>query len=155
MMEPGKEQHKFWNVCNQLFWPSVYLVEVTLLLYAGQDFPVPPNQSGEDAHVSTEKGEALQPDEEEGVVPLELQQVGGEQPGGLSKAPEQAPQHHAPGGEEEGGEDQGEEGEVPQEVLGSHHLIKGDEHEGLAEHTEVDLVYIAELVGENQEEHDL
>ena len=44
-MEPGKEQHKFWNVWNQLFWPSVYLVEVTLLLYAGQDFPVPPNQS--------------------------------------------------------------------------------------------------------------
>ena len=40
----------------------------------------------------------------------------------LSKAPEQGSQHYAPGGEEEGGEDQGEEGEVPQEVLGGHHL---------------------------------
>ena len=34
-------------------------------------------------------------------------------------------------------------------------LIEGDEYEGLAEHTEVDLVDIAELVGEHQEEHHL
>ena len=40
---------------------------------------------GEDAHVGTEEGEALHPDEGEGVVPLELQQVGRQQPRALQK----------------------------------------------------------------------
>jgi hypothetical protein len=38
---------------------------------------------GEDAHVGAEEGEALHPDEGEGVVALELQEVGRQQPGAL------------------------------------------------------------------------
>jgi hypothetical protein len=40
---------------------------------------------GEDAHVGAEEGEALHPDEGEGVVTLELQEVGGQQPGALHR----------------------------------------------------------------------
>ena len=64
---------------------SVHFLKVALLLYHRGHLPVPPDHLGEDAHVGTEEGEALQPDEDEGVVPLELQHVGGQQPGGLGE----------------------------------------------------------------------
>ena len=66
---------------------SVHLLQVALLLNDRGDLPVPPDHLGEDAHVGTEEGETLQPDEDEGVVPLELQHVGGQQPGGLGEPP--------------------------------------------------------------------
>jgi hypothetical protein len=40
---------------------------------------------GEDAHVGAEEGEALHPDKGEGVVALELQEVGRQQPGALNR----------------------------------------------------------------------
>jgi hypothetical protein len=40
---------------------------------------------GEDAHVGAEEGEALHPDEGEGVVALELQEVGRQQPRALKR----------------------------------------------------------------------
>jgi len=40
---------------------------------------------GEDAHVGAEEGEALHPDEGKGVVALELQEVGRQQPGALNR----------------------------------------------------------------------
>ena len=64
---------------------SVQFLEVALFLYHRGHLPVPPDHLGEDAHVGTEEGETLQPDEDEGVVPLELQHVGRQQPGGLSE----------------------------------------------------------------------
>jgi hypothetical protein len=47
-------------------------------------FTIFANNFGENAHIGTEEGEALHPDEGEGVVTLELQQVGGQQPGALT-----------------------------------------------------------------------
>ena len=64
---------------------SVHFLKVALLLYHRGHLPVPPDHLGEDAHVGTEEGETLQPYEDECVVPLELQHVGWQQPGGLSK----------------------------------------------------------------------
>ena len=53
------------------------------------------------------------------------------------------------------GQDEGEEGEVPEEVLSSHHLVEGDEHEGLTEHGEDDVVDPVELGGDHEEEDEL
>ena len=64
---------------------SVQFLKVALFLYHRGHLPVPPDHLGEDAHIGTEEGETLQPDEDEGVVPLELQHVGGQQPGGLGE----------------------------------------------------------------------
>ncbi len=47
--------------------------------------PVFANNLGENAHVGAEEGEALHPDEGEGVVALELQEVGRQQPGALHR----------------------------------------------------------------------
>jgi hypothetical protein len=47
--------------------------------------PVFANNLGEDAHVGAEEGEALHPDEGEGVVALELQEVGRQQPRALHR----------------------------------------------------------------------
>ena len=54
---------------------SVNLVQIALQVDLLSALPVPPYQPGQDCHVGTEEGETLQPDEEEGVVSLELKQV--------------------------------------------------------------------------------
>ena len=57
---------------------SVQFLDVALLLDDGGELPVSPDQPGQQPHVGREEGEALQPDEHEGVVTLELQHVGGQ-----------------------------------------------------------------------------
>ena len=54
---------------------SVNLVQITLQVDLLSALPVPPYQPGQDCHVGAEEGKTLQPDEEEGVVSLELEQV--------------------------------------------------------------------------------
>ena len=54
---------------------SVQFLDVALLLDDGGELPVSPDQPGQQPHVGREEGEALQPDEHEGVVPLQHQQV--------------------------------------------------------------------------------
>ena len=48
----------------------VQFLDVALLLDDGGELPVSPDQPGQQPHVGGEEGEALQPDEHEGVVPL-------------------------------------------------------------------------------------
>ena len=52
---------------------SVYLVQVTLEVDLLPALPLPPDQPCQDGDVGTEEGKTLQPDEQERVVPLELQ----------------------------------------------------------------------------------
>ena len=54
---------------------SVQFLDVALLLDDGGELPVSPDQPGQQPHVGGEEGEALQPDEHEGVVPLQHQQM--------------------------------------------------------------------------------
>ena len=54
---------------------SVNLVQITLQVDLLSALPVPPYQPGQDGDVGAEEGKTLQPDEEEGVVSLELKQV--------------------------------------------------------------------------------
>ena len=53
------------------------------------------------------------------------------------------------------GQNEGEEGEVPEEILSRHHLVEGDEDEGLAEHGEDDVVDPVELPRHDEEEEQL
>ena len=61
-------------------------MQITLQVDFLPALPVLPYQPGQDCHVGAEEGEALQPDEEEGVVSLELKQVCWQEPRSLIKA---------------------------------------------------------------------
>ena len=54
---------------------SVQFLDVALLLDGGGELPVSPDQPGQQPHVGGEEGEALQPDEHEGVVTLQHQHI--------------------------------------------------------------------------------
>ena len=58
----------------------VHFPKITLLLNLRGLFAISPDHLGQDADVGAEEGETLEPDEQEGVVPLELQHVGRQQP---------------------------------------------------------------------------
>ena len=58
-------------------------MQVTLEVDLLPALPLPPNQPCQDGDIGTEEGKALQPDEQERVVSLELQQIGGQKPRSL------------------------------------------------------------------------
>ena len=66
----------------------VHFPEVALLLDHRGLLPVSPDHLGEEPDIGAEEGEALKPDEHEGVVTLELQHVGRQQPRALGEPPQ-------------------------------------------------------------------
>ena len=66
----------------------VHFSKIALLLNLQGLLTISPNHLGQDTNVCTEEGEALEPDEQEGVVTLELQHVGRQQPRALSESPQ-------------------------------------------------------------------
>ena len=69
---------------------SVHFSEITLLLNLQGLFAISPDHLGQDSDIGAEEGEALEPDEQEGVVTLKLQHVGRQQPRALSEPPQHA-----------------------------------------------------------------
>ncbi len=69
--------------CNEPITAALLVFAVWATGWCVELLPVLANNLGEDAGIGAEEGEALHPDEGEGVVPLELQQVGGQEPGAL------------------------------------------------------------------------
>ena len=58
----------------------VHFPKITLLFNLQGLFAISSDHLGQDTDIGAEEGETLEPDEQEGVVPLELQHVGRQQP---------------------------------------------------------------------------
>ena len=120
-----------------------------------RNFPISSDNFRQQSNIGTKESESLQPYEHEGVVPLELQHVGRQQPGALSKAPEQCSDDNVLFTKSQLWQDEGKQGKIPDEILSSDNLVEGDKYQGLAKHGKVEVVDLVELEADHEQEDDL